>query len=149
LGKVEINSPTETAGFLWYYGKPSSFFLTAGILNLAYKGLIRIEEIRSETARINGQIDNYRLIEVETLNKLNPSEKQTLKFFFKTVYDYFQENSGAIAAFLMAVVAVLAGAEAASVDRKPLDLKLLWGLVKLNCFHYYLSSLLPVRGTNF
>jgi hypothetical protein len=54
-----------------------------------------------------------------------------------------------MAAFLMAVVAVLAGAEAASVDRKPLDLKLLWGLVKLNCFHYYLSSLLPVRGTNF
>jgi len=87
--------PPEIAGFLWYYGKPRSFFLTAGILNLAYKGLIRIEEIRSETARITGQIDNYRLIEVETQKELNASEKQTLKFFFKTVHDYFQENAEA------------------------------------------------------
>jgi uncharacterized membrane protein len=87
--------PPETAGFLWYYGKPRSFFLTAGILNLAYKGLIRIEEIRSETARITGQIDNYRLIEVETQKELIPSEKQTLKFFFETVYDYFKENAEA------------------------------------------------------
>jgi uncharacterized membrane protein len=86
----------EIAGFLWYGGRPRSNLLSAGILNLARKGIVSIEEVKTEKPQNKKLKNDYRLIDIGSNHPLDTFETIIYNFLFTSVWDHFHAADVAI-----------------------------------------------------
>jgi uncharacterized membrane protein len=83
--------PPEIAGYLWHKKQVNNKFLSAGILDLARRGHLRIEAVPNSEGK-KKQKEDFRLIERQKDQPKSSIDQIVLDFFFDTVYSEYNPS---------------------------------------------------------